>query len=116
MKKVITSLLFLLLLSASTPATSAASSFHDAIITEVLVGPNYGNIVIIKIDKPPVLSDCHTNKNYNYAFDGTTAQGKMYLSVVLTALSTQKPVDIAGYSDQCDNFNGIENLYHIVIK
>ena len=47
-------------------------------------------------------------------FDGTTDQGKMFLSVAMLAFSAQKPVNIAGYNDQCGAW-GVENLYHLSI-
>ncbi len=97
-------------------SVSFGSSFTTAKITEVLVGPNYGNTVILKLNQPLVSSSCHTNSSFQYAFNGATARGKVYLDVVLKAYTDQKTVAIAGYGDQCKNYQGIEDLYHIVLK
>lgn len=91
-----------------------ATSYTDAKITGVLVGPNYGNTVIVKVDKTPEISGCHKNPGYNYAFDGSTDEGKIYLSVILAAYAAQKSVSIAGYNDQCTR--DVENLIYVVAQ
>ena len=93
-----------------------ASSHVTAKIVQILSGPNYGNNIIIKIDKTPTVSGCHTNQSYNYVFDGTTEQGQMYLSLVLSAHMAGRSVSIAGYGNRCNNYNGVEDLYHLIVK
>lgn len=91
-----------------------ASNVNPTKITKVLVGPQYGNIVIIKVSNvDSALPDCQTNVNFNYAFDGTTDAGKMTLSVVLATYTTQKDVWIGG-THTCSVYSGIENLEYIV--
>ncbi len=96
--------------------SSLASSITTTKITRVLVGPGYGNNVILTINPlPDDLPDCQTNKGYNYVFDGTTEVGKMTLSSVLIAYSSRADVWLAG-NGSCSLYSGIESLKHIVIK
>lgn len=113
MKKLIT---LSLLLFTFFSAICSASNYQNAKITKILVGPRYGNTVFLSLNSPPNTSGCHTNQNYHYAFDGTTEQGKMYLSIALTAYTAQKSVFIAGYDNQCNNFKDVEDLYHLQVN
>ncbi len=111
----------LILLVLMVSGNAYSSNYPDAHVTEVVMGPNYGNIVLVALDVPPnwaVGADthCQTNHEYNIAFDGTTAQGKMYLSAVLAAHAAKKLVSIAGYDFSCQMYGGVEDLYHIVVK
>ncbi|MET1257043.1 hypothetical protein [Aliikangiella maris] len=93
-----------------------ASSVEPTKITKILVGPAYGNNVLITVsNKATDTPECQTNNNYQYAFDGSTESGKMTLSVVLAAYASKKDVWLGGY-DRCDVFSGTESLKHIVAK
>jgi hypothetical protein len=108
--------LLLALALISLPVFSFASNIGNTKITRVLVGPHYGKNVILTISvKATELPSCQTNKGYSYVFDGTTASGKMTLSVVLAAYAAQKDVWLAG-TNTCSLYGGIENLKHIVAK
>ncbi len=120
MKKisVITSLVIsaLFLLSSATVAATGVASYEGK-IEEVLMGTPYGTKVIIKVGATITQSDCHTNPNYNYVFDGSTPVGKMMLSAVLTAHSTQRTAHMfRKNSPTCSLFGGIEELDQIVLK
>jgi len=98
------------------PVITYASNISSTKITRVLVGPGYGKNVILTISaKPTALPSCQTNTSYNYVFDGSTDEGKMTLSVVLTAYASQKDVWLGG-KNTCSLYSGIEDLYHIVAK
>jgi hypothetical protein len=109
MKKVMSILLVLLFSQAS-----FSSTINPTKITRVLVGPGYGNTVYITVSvKPTGTPACQVNTGYDYAFDGTTAVGKMTLSVALAAYAAGKDVWLGG-SNVCTFNNTVENLAHIV--
>jgi len=110
-KKILSILSFLLL-----PAIVNASDISTTKITQVLVGPSYGNKVFLTLSvKPTGLPSCQINTRYNYVFDGTTESGKMTLSVVLAAYATQNDVWLAG-KNTCSFNSTVEDLKHIVVK
>jgi hypothetical protein len=93
-----------------------ASSIDPTTITQVLVGPNFGNKVFVVLSKKPSdIPTCQTNTRYSYVFDGTTPTGQMTLSVVLAAYATQSDVWLGG-SGSCSLYSNVENLDHIVTK
>lgn len=105
---------FLLILAVFISNYASASSVSVTQITRVLVGPQYGNKVILAVStKAADIPSCQTNSRYNYVFDGTTAVGKITLSVVLAAYAAQKDVWLGG-GDNCSLHNVIESLKHIV--
>ncbi|KAB0468666.1 hypothetical protein F7Q91_22950 [Vibrio chagasii] len=106
----------LILLVCLLPSLTLASEANPTKIKQVLSGPEYGKQVLITVDtNPSGLPECHTNQWYNYVFDGTTPEGQMTLSLVLTAYAAQKPVWVAG-TNSCTIRGGVENLKHIVVK
>ena len=94
-----------------------SSTTNSAKIEKILVGPNYGKSVLVKVDQAPTIDSghCQTHTSFNYSFDGTTDEGKMYLSILMTAFAMQKSVDIAGYNNTCEAY-GIEKLYHLQVN
>ena len=107
---------FVLLLLVLMTALTHASDIRTTKITQVLVGPHYGNNVFLTISrKASDIPTCQTNTRYDYVFDGTTEDGKMTLSVVLAAYATQKDVWLGG-KNTCLLHNGVEDLKHIVAK
>ena len=106
----------LLMIISTLSFTTVASSISTTKITRVLVGPGYGNNVMLTISPlPSDVPDCQTNQGYSYVFDGTTEVGKMTLSSVLIAYSSKSNVWLGG-TGSCSLYNSIENLSHIVIK
>lgn len=82
-------------------------------IKEILVGKDFSNRVFIVLeDKPSEPISCNTNSNYTYVFDGGTDLGKMYLSLALTAHSTQKEVVVDG-DNTCSLYSNVETLRYI---
>jgi len=97
-------------------SASSYSSNYSGKISRVLMGPIYGSTVIIDVEGTPSDRDaCHTNSGYDFAFDGSTEEGKMYLSTILTAYASKMNVNISGYSS-CTVYGGIENLFHILLQ
>lgn len=93
-----------------------ASEVNPGKVTKVLTGPAYGSKVLISVEpKPTGLPECATNAWYDYAFDTTTEEGKAVLSLVLTAYTANKNIWIGGLN-QCQQFNGVEDLKHILLK
>lgn len=94
-----------------------ATNYQDVRITQILLGPNYGSSVIIQLDIPPTISGCQTSTEYNFAFNGATANGKMYLSTIMTAYMTQKLIQIAGYgTGVCAEVSNVEDLYYVILQ
>ena len=97
-------------------SSQAGSSIDPTKITQILIGPKFGNNVIIEIsgtasNRP----NCHTNQRWDYVFDGSTESGKATLSVVLAAYATQKDVWLAG-AGGCGLYGGLESLDFVVAK
>lgn len=108
---------FLAFLTLALQVSHASASSYSGKIDEILMGLPYGNNVIIKVDGSPKQSGCHTNPNFHYVFDGSTDLGKMTLSAVFIAHSTQKEVTFYGAGDaSCDLFGGIEDLQQFLLK
>ena len=106
----------LFLLAYLLPSLALASEANLTKIKQVLSGPEFGKQVLITVDtNPSSLPECHTNQWYNYVFDGTTPEGQMTLSLVLTAYAAQKTVLVAG-TNSCTIRGGIENLKYIIAK
>ncbi|OCH55492.1 hypothetical protein A6D96_06185 [Vibrio cyclitrophicus] len=112
--EVIMKKLFILLFLFSSLAS--ASEANPTKITQVLSGPSFGKQVLITLEEQPTgIPACHNNQWYNYVFDGTTPEGQITLSMVLTAYASQNKVWIAGM-DNCTLRGGVESLKHIVLK
>lgn len=65
--------------------------------------------------KPGSQPSCQTNPNFSYVFDATTAVGKITLSLVLTAYTTQQDVYIDG-DDTCSVHGSVESLRQVWVK
>lgn len=97
-------------------SNALGSDVRPTKIAKILVGASYGNTVFITTkDKPAARPECHTNRWYDFSFDGTTETGKMMLSVALAAYSAQKNVWVSGFN-RCTQYNGVEDLNHIVAE
>ncbi|USD33646.1 MULTISPECIES: hypothetical protein [Vibrio] len=106
----------LFLLTYLLPSLTLASETSETTIKRVLSGPEFGKQVLITVDtNPSSLPECHTNQWYNYVFDGTTPEGQMTLSLVLTAYAAQKTVVVSG-TNSCTLRGGVENLKYILAK
>lgn len=97
--------------------SNTAASTYEGQISELLMGIPYKTTVIIKVDGSPSQNGCHSNPSYHYAFDGSTDTGKIILSSVLTAYTTQKVVKFYGAgSNSCTQFGGIEDLNQFLLQ
>jgi hypothetical protein len=104
-----------LFLSVVSVNVSALPSYSGT-INNLLTGKVYQGNVFIQLDGAKNgTSDCQTHPHYDFAFDPTTDEGKVYLSLILTAHSTQKEVTITGY-DTCLTRGGIQDLRSIQLK
>ena len=111
MKKIVLVILGYVLVSTNAIAGSAFGT-----IDLVELGPLYGDKVFIKI-KGDVTGQpaCHTNPNYNFAFDVSEPGGSATLSVVLSAKAAKQKIRISGYA-QCTRIAGVEDLRWIRIE
>ncbi|TDF41957.1 hypothetical protein EYS14_03695 [Alteromonadaceae bacterium M269] len=95
MKKVL--IIVALMISMFATNVSVASDANPTKITQVLVGPQYGNRVLITVSpKAPTVPGCQVSPWYDYSFDGSTESGKITLSVVMAAYAAQRNVWIGG--------------------
>ncbi len=94
-----------------------SASNYTGKVAEILMGSPYGNNVIIKVDGSPTQTGCHTNPNFNYVFDGSIERGKIMLSALFIAYTSQKEVTFYGAGDSsCTLFGGIEDLQQFLLK
>lgn len=100
-----------------TTSVSSGSEISSAIVNEVLVGPYYGGKVFIDVSGTPSnIPSCNTSTSgLDYAFDGTTPEGKMYLSIVLTAYASKAEVQLRG-EGTCNLQSNVEDLRFIRLK
>lgn len=97
-------------------STSFASAVSVTKITQVLAGPVNGNKVFVVLSvKPASQPACQSNPNFSYVFDASTAVGKVVLSMVLTAHTTQQDVYIDG-DDTCSLHGSVESLRQVWLK
>ncbi len=98
--------------------SNSYSSEYTGKINRILSGPVYANLIIIDVVGTPVnVNGCQTNANYDFAFDGSTAEGKMYFSMILTAYSANLDINFQGSTTTlCTLFSGIENLHHVQLQ
>lgn len=107
-------LLALALLALATGA-HALPSFTGK-VDSYLTGFNYQGKVYIEASNYSDNTGCRNEGAvFDFAFDGTTDQGKMYLSILMAAHTAQKTVVITGF-DTCDNEPGIADLRSIQVK
>ncbi len=97
-------------------AASAISTFEGN-ITELLVGPNYGSLLYIQVDKTNgtltnEVQNC-ANPNWDYLIDTSTTSGNLYSSMILAAHMAGKSVYIEGYDDCSGN---VERVRTFVIQ
>ncbi len=105
----------LFLLAISFPVIASGAVYTDAKILKVLVGPLYGNVVLITLNKAQPNTGCFTNQSFDVAFDASTPEGKIYLSSVLAAAASGKTVKITTYGNQCSNYDSVEDLRSIIV-
>jgi hypothetical protein len=107
-------LLYLSLLFASYPA-SAAYEFTGLIKT-LYLGPAYGSKVFIEVDGSPTGTvGCDAADQWSFAFDASSAEGKVYLATLLSAYSTQRTVRLIS-TDDCNVYAQIASLGTIWLK
>ena len=109
-----------LLISASLCSFSSLSNaipVYEGKITGLLSGPSYGKSLYIQVDKvngtyENALTNCD-NPNWDFVIDFDTDNGKFYSTLILSAYTAGKTVNIQGY-DVCDG--NVERVRHIWLK
>jgi len=85
-------------------------------ILSILTGPAYGSSVLIEVDGDSSGErGCLPNGNFDFGFDGSTENGKIYLSTLLTAYAAQKTVRLESTST-CSYFSTVPDLESIWVK
>ncbi|MBQ4835176.1 MULTISPECIES: hypothetical protein [Pseudoalteromonas] len=106
----------LIVLLALYSGLSFATPSHTGKITSILSGPVYGDKLFIKVEGSLIKkSSCHTNTNFDYVLDTSTASGERYMSMILTAYASGRSVTITGY-DGCSIYTGVTNFRSISLK
>ncbi len=106
---------FFLMIFALFCAAANGSTVDSTKITNILVGPQFGNRVMLTLSNKPLDAPACQTKTHSYAFDGTTESGKMTLSVVLAAYAAKKDVTLGG-NNTCDLYSGIEDLRYVFVQ
>lgn len=107
-------LVFVLVLFASHSANAAYE--FTGLIKTIYLGPTYAGKVFIQVDgiSAGVVS-CDNSVLWDYVFDASTSEGKIYLSTLLTAYSAGKPVRLTSTSN-CNVYAEIPTLETIWLK
>ncbi|AWF81794.1 hypothetical protein BTJ40_13695 [Microbulbifer sp. A4B17] len=96
-------------------AFSNAELTYSGKISQIHTGPQYqGRIFIETEDTPTGEVTCSTNASFSFAFEGTTEEGKMYLSILLSALAAKRDVVIKS-SDDCSIYSNVADLRNLSI-
>lgn len=121
--KVISVIFFLIFaLLALCPSQSQASGVFVGKIKGYMVGPNHGNLFFITVDgsvtSPPT---CSNNQNFQFVFDVTSPNAKIWISVLQTAHALNKTVNISGMGDcalypDTGSTDGVETFGRIWVK
>lgn len=100
-----------------TPINTFGSSINNTTITELHTNLNFPNLVFIQVNPKPLDKPaCSSSDDYDYIVDvGASDAGKTIYSMLLSAYSAQKLVEIFGY-DRCNIKNGYEDLKSISSK
>jgi hypothetical protein len=105
--------LFALVLLVSQSAHAAYDC--TGTIRMIYTGPSYPGLVYIQVTTTPLGSvTCDTHADFDFAFDSTTAGGKVTLASLLTAYATQGTVRLTS-TDTC-NVSGVPELSTISLK
>lgn len=112
MKK--TSLVFFSFLLSTLSLQVSARWDYTGTIKTIL---NYGDRAYIQVNGTPTGSQVCTTQNTEFYFviDPTTADGKSYLSTILTAYASGKTVDLQS-KDVCTLANDVPDLKYVWIK
>ncbi|WP_444933510.1 hypothetical protein [Microbulbifer sp. JTAC008] len=73
-----------------------------------------GKVFIETEDAPTGEVACSTNTSFSFAFIGTTEEGKMYLSILLSALAAGRDVVIKS-TDDCSVHSNVADLRNLSI-
>lgn len=92
---------------------AAGSSFTGTIKNVVCHANNISPVCNVQVNGEPAGRGCST-ADWHYAFDGTNAEGKNFLSILLAAQISRQTVVIAGQGT-CDLAGGSDDLRHIYI-
>lgn len=107
-------LLFALVLFASHSANAAYE--FTGLIKTIYLGPVYAGKVFIQVDGTPTGTvSCDNAVLWDYVFDASTADGKIYLSTLLAAYTAGKTVGLISTND-CNVYAEIPTLQTIWLK
>lgn len=95
---------------------ASIASAEVATVTSIGNGPYYDGLctntnacVLVKVT-PHTFANCaNSGVGWSYVFDASSASGQATLSILLTALSTKKEVNISG-TGTCDMYGPVEDL------
>ncbi|WHI46878.1 hypothetical protein ACJJIW_19035 [Microbulbifer sp. JMSA004] len=97
-------------------ALSNAELVYSGKIAQIHTGPQYQGRVFVETEDLPVGDvACSTNGSFSYVFDGTTEEGSLYLSILLSALAAGRDVIIKS-SDDCTLYTNVADLRNLSIK
>ncbi|WP_444890830.1 hypothetical protein [Microbulbifer sp. DLAB2-AA] len=117
MKKLF-ALLFIVL-----PTSCLAEFVFTGKLSQIHTGPQYQGRIFVKVQGTPLGEvPCSTNTSYSFAFDGinkdanniTNEEGKIYLSLLLSALAAQQTVTLKS-SDDCTTYHNVADLRNLSV-
>ncbi|WP_444924592.1 hypothetical protein ACJJH9_05625 [Microbulbifer sp. DLAB2-AF] len=89
MKKLF-ALLFIVL-----PTSCLAEFVFTGKLSQIHTGPQYQGRIFVEVQGTPSGEvSCSENTNFSFSFDGTDEEGKVYLSLLLSALTAQQTVTL----------------------
>ncbi|WP_445365787.1 hypothetical protein ACJJJB_04195 [Microbulbifer sp. ANSA001] len=114
---------FLALLLIFLPTICLAEFTFTGKLSQIHTGPQYQGRIFVKVQGAPLGEvSCSTNTNYSFAFDGinkdandsTNEEGKIYLSLLLSALAAQQTVTLKS-SDDCTTYHNVADLRNLSV-
>jgi len=98
-------------------ATNVPLPSYTGKIKSILTGIPYHGKMLIElagtVNNPA--ENCHSNGTFSFSLDTETEQGKLFLSILLTAHASQRDVVMTGYRT-CSNTTGVTDFRSIQIK
>ncbi|WP_444910105.1 hypothetical protein [Microbulbifer sp. TRSA005] len=109
MKKLLAILLIAL------PTSCLAEFVFTGKLSQIHTGPQYQGKIFVKVQGIPSGEvSCSTNTSYSFAFDGKEEESKIYLSLLLSALTTQQTVTLKS-SDNCTTYQNVADLRNLSV-
>ena len=107
---------FLITITTILVTQTASAQWFTGTIKSIHSGPQYNGWMFIETSHPSDGKDsCQTNENFEYAFDAKSDEGKLYASILLTAYTAQKTVNLKSTGSSCTRY-GVADLENLTIK